>query len=164
MSVPFQRETRASKRKLATNSDLTISRVFSQNSTSSISTRKKQKVSSFSQSLSTQPITQISIFSESPIFEDSKSEVGTQKSQLFVEISQKTDIQTERDQYCPLSSPVASRQPLLVKKDNIKLSQPILDYIRKPEQAVSFSCVKKWQAKQPNDHTSEYPFSSYIIY
>src|SRR2546429_6853591 len=73
MSVPFQTETRASKRKLSSQSDLQNTYAFSQNSSLSISHRKRKKLSSFSQSQPTQLLQDIPIYSESPILRDSES-------------------------------------------------------------------------------------------
>jgi hypothetical protein len=156
MSVPFQTETRASKRKLSSQSDLQNTYAFSQNSSLSISAGKRKKLSSFSQSQSTQLLQDIPIYSEPPILEDSESIIETQESQISVEISKKTLSQSKKSTNPPLSSPLATRTPLLAKDNNGQLSQTISDYIRKPDQRVSFACVKKWQKSQPNDHTSKY--------
>jgi hypothetical protein len=165
MSVPFQTETRASKRKLSSQSDLQNTYAFSQNSSLSISDRKKKKLSSSSQSQPTQFLQDIPIYSESSILQDSESIIETQESQIPVEISKKTLSQSKKSINPPLSSPLATRTPLLAKDNNIQLSQTISDYIRKPDQRVSFACVTKWQKSQPNDHTSKYTlFSSYYLF
>jgi len=161
MSVPFQTETRASKRKLSSQSDLQNIYAFSQNSSLSISHRKRKKLSSFSQSQPTQLLQDIPIYSESPILQDSESVIETQESQIPVEISKKTLSQSKKSTNPPLSSPLATRTPLLAKDNNIHLSQTISDYIRKPDQRVSFACVTKWQKSQPNDHTCKYSLFSF---
>jgi hypothetical protein len=79
MSVPFQTETRASKRKLSSQSDLQNTYAFSHNSSLSISDRKRKKISSFSQSQPTQLLQDIPIYSESPILEESESAIETQR-------------------------------------------------------------------------------------
>src|SRR5256714_14354375 len=66
MNVPFQTETRASKRKLSSQSDLQNTYAFSQNSSLSISGRKRKKLSSFSQSQPTQLLLHESI-SKNPL-------------------------------------------------------------------------------------------------
>ena len=155
MNVPFQTETRASKRKLSSQSDLQNTYAFSQNSSLSISGRKRKKLSSFSQSQSTQLLQDIPIYSESPILKDSESIIKTPKSRMPVKISKKTLSQPIKSINPPLSSPLVTRTPLLANDNNIQLSQAISDYIRKPDQRVSFACVTKWQKSQPNDHTSK---------
>src|SRR5438045_8803320 len=121
MSVPFQTETRASKRKLSSQSGLQNTYAFSQNSSLSISDRKRQKLSSFSQSQPTQLLQDIPIYSESPIPEESESAVKTQKSQIFVEIPKKSSF--DLSQYSPLPASVYSRTPLGPKDTNTQLSQ-----------------------------------------
>jgi len=159
MSVPFQTETRASKRKRSSQSDLQNTHAFSQNSSLSISDRKRKKLSSLSQSQSTQLFQDIPIYSESSIPGDSEPIIKTPKSQIPVEISKETLSNP------PLSSPLATRTPLLAKDNNIQLSQTTRGYIRKPDQRVSFACVTKWQNTQPNDHTSKYTlFSFYYLF
>jgi hypothetical protein len=111
MSVPFQTETRASKRKLSSQSDLQNTSAFSQNSSLSLSDRKEKKLSSFSQSQQTQFLQDIPIYSESII--------ETQESQIPVEISKKTLSQSKKSTNPPLSSPLATRTPLLAKDNNI---------------------------------------------
>jgi hypothetical protein len=127
----------------------------------SISTpAKKKKLSSFFQSQPTQYIQDIPIYSESSLFENSKSTIGTQKSQLFVKISKKTSL--DLSQYSKLPSPIHFRTPLGPKNTNIQLSQTVTDYIRKPDQKISWGYIKKWQKSQPNNHTSKYLL--YYIY
>ena len=86
MTTSLSGSIRRSKRKLSIQSDLSNSYAFSQNP---ISTPKKQKLSSFSQSQPTQLLQEIPIYSESPIFGDSEYPVEAQKSQVFVEIPKK---------------------------------------------------------------------------
>ena len=76
-----------------------------------------------------------------------------QKSQIFIEIPKKTSF--DLSQFSPLSSSISSRTPLGPKDINIQLSQTVIDYIRKPDQKISWGCVQKWQKSQPNDHTSK---------
>ena len=161
LNVPFQTETRASKRKLSSQSDLQNTYAFSQNSSLPISHKKGKKLSSLSQSQSTQLLQDIPIYSESPILQDSKSLIETQESQISVEVSKKALSQSKKSINPPLSSPLATRPPLVAKDNNIQLSQTISDYIRKPNQRVSFACVRKWQSSQPNDHTSKYTLFSF---
>jgi hypothetical protein len=156
MNMPFQTETRASKRKLSSQSDLQNTYAFSQNSSLSISGRKRKKLSSFSQSQSTQLLQDIPIYSESII--------KTPKSQIPLKISKKTLSQSKKSTNPPLSSPLATRTPLLAKDNNIQLSQATINYIRNPDQRVSFACITKWQKSQPNNHTSKYTlFSFYYL-
>ena len=54
-----------------------------------------------------------------------------------------------------MPSPIYFRTSLGPKNTNIQLSQTISNYIRKPDQKISWGCVKKWQNSQPNDHTSK---------
>jgi hypothetical protein len=153
MNVPFQTETRASRRKLSSQSDLQNTYAFSQNSSLSISDRKRKRLSSFSQSQPTQLLQDIPIYSELSILGESKSAVETQKSQIFVEIPKKSSF--DLSQYSSLPASVYSRTPLGPKDTNIQLSQTVSDYIRKPDQKISWGCVRKWQKSQPNDHTSK---------
>jgi hypothetical protein len=106
-----------------------------------------------------QDIQNIPIYSESPLSGDSESAIRTSKSQIFIEIPKKTSF--DFSQYSELPSPIYSRTPLGPKDTNIQLSQTVSDYIRKPNQKISWGCVKKWQNSQPNDHTSK---SSLFIY
>ena len=55
------------------------------------------------------------------------------------------------------------------KNTNLQLSQTVTDHIRKPDQKISWGCVKKWQKSQPNDYTSKsllfiYPFIYLTVY
>jgi hypothetical protein len=153
MSLQIQENIRKLKRKLSIFLDLPDSSLFSHNPSISTPAEKKKKVSFFSQSQPTQNIQNISIYSESPLSEDSESAIRTQKNQLFVEIPKKTPL--DLSQYSKLPSFKYSRTPLGPKDTNIQLSQTIADYIRKPNQKISWGCVKKWQKSQPNDHTSK---------
>jgi len=153
MSLLFQRDIRRLKRKLSIQLDLGNSPLFSQNSSISTPAKKKKRLSSFSQSQPMRLIQKISIYSELPILEESESTVETQKSQIFVEIPKKSSF--DLSQYSPLPTSVYSRTPLGPKDTNIQLSQTVADYIRKPDQKISWGCVRKWQKSQPNDHTSK---------
>jgi hypothetical protein len=51
--------------------------------------------------------------------------------------------------------PLASQTPLQPISGNIQHSSKILSMLRKPEMKVSFTQGRKWEAKQPNDHTSK---------
>src|SRR5437763_12086016 len=153
MGLQIQGYIRKSKRKLSVFLDLPDSSSFSQNPSISTPAKKKKKVSFFSQSQPTQNIQNILIYSESPLSEDSESTIRTQKNQLFIEIPKKTSF--DLSQYSELSSSIYSRTPLGPKNTNIQLSQTITEYIRKPDQKISWGCVKKWQNSQPNDHTSK---------
>jgi hypothetical protein len=165
MDTPFSGAIRRPKRKLSTQLDLQNSSSFSQNSSISIPAKKRKRLSSFSQSQPTQLIQETPIYSESPIFEDSESAIETQKSQVFVEIPKKTSQSFDFSQYSPLSTSIYSRTPLGPKDTNIQLSQTITDYIRKPDQKISWGCVRKWQKSQPNDHTSiSSLFFIYLLY
>src|SRR5436305_10483504 len=153
MGLQIQGDIRRSKQKLSIFLDLPDSSSFSQNPLISTPAEKKKKVSFFSQSQPTQDIQNIPIYSESIISEDSESAIRTQKSQILVEIPKKTSF--DLLQYSELSSPIYSRTPLGPKNTNIQLSQTVAEYIRKPDQKISWGCVKKWQNSQPNDHTSK---------
>src|SRR6266480_3509615 len=153
MGLQIQGDIRKSKRKLFIFLDLPDSSSFSQNLSISTPAEKKKKVSFFSQSQPTQDIQNIPIYSESTFSEDSESAIRTQKSQIFVEIPKKTSFDLSK--YFELSSSIYSRTPLGPKDTNIQLSQTISDYIRKPDQKISWGCVKKWQNSQSNDYTSK---------
>jgi hypothetical protein len=161
MDLQIQGDIRKSKRKLSIFLDLADSSSFSQNPSISTPAEKKKKLSSFSQSQPTRDIQNIPIYSESPLSEDSESEIRIQKSQLFVEIPKKTSF--DLSQYSELSSSIYSRTPLGPKDINLQLSQTVADYIRKPDQKISWGCVKKWQKSQPNDHTSKYLLFCYLF-
>src|SRR5436305_38565 len=150
MGLQIQTDIRKSKRKLSIFLDLPDSSSFSQNSLISTPAEKKKKVSFFSQSQPTQDIQNIPIYSESTFSEDSESAIRIQKSQIFVEIPKKTS--SDLSQYSELPSPIYSRTPLGPKNTNIQLSQTITEYIRKPDQKISWGCVKKWQNSQLNDY------------
>jgi hypothetical protein len=92
IDLQIQGNIRKSKRKLSIFLDLADSSFLSQNLSISTSAEKKQKISFFSQSQPTQDIQNIPIYSESPLSEDSESTIGTQKSQLFIEIPKKTSL------------------------------------------------------------------------
>jgi hypothetical protein len=158
MGLQIQGDIRRSKRKLSVFLDLPDLPLLSQNPSISTPAEKKKKLSSFSQSQPTRRIQDVPIYSESPLSEDSESAVEIPKSQLFVEIPKKTAF--DLSQYSPLSDSVYSRTPLGPKDTNIQLSQTVSDYIRKPDQKISWACVKKWQKSQPNDHTSISPLLS----
>jgi hypothetical protein len=160
MALQIQQNLKRSKRKLSIILDLPDSSSLSQNPSISTSAEKKKKVSFFSQSQLTQNIQNIPIYSESSLSGDSESEIRTQKSQLFVEIPKKTSF--DLSQYSELSSSVYSRTPLGLKDINLQLSKTVTDYIRKPDQKISWGCIKKWQKYQPNNHTSKYLL--YYIY
>ncbi len=167
MDLQIQTDIRKSKRKLSIFLDLPDSSSFSQNSLISTPAEKKKKVSFFSQSQPTQDIQNIPIYSESTFSGDSESAIRIQKSQIFVKIPKKTS--SDLSQYSELPSPIYSRTPLGPKNTNIQLSQTITEYIRKPDQKISWGCVKKWQNSQPNDYTSKsllfiYLFIYLIIY
>src|SRR2546430_3342922 len=153
MDLQIQGDIKRLKRKLSVFLDLSDSSSFSQNPSISTPTEKKKKLSFFSQSQPTQLIQKNLIYSESTLSEDSKSAIKTQKSQIFVEIPKKTSF--DLSQFSPLSSSISSRTPLGPKDINIQLSQTVIDYIRKPDQKISWGCVKKWQNSQPNDHISK---------
>jgi hypothetical protein len=139
MTLQIQKDLRRSKRKLSTFLDLPDSPFLSQNP--SISTpAKKKKLFSFSQSQPTRHIQEIPIYSELPIPEDSESAVEMQNSQKFVKISKKTSF--DLSQHTSLSS-IHSRTPLEPKDTNLQLSQIVVNYIRKPDQKISWGCVKK---------------------
>jgi hypothetical protein len=161
MGLQIQGDIRKSKRKLSIFLDLPDSSSFSQNPLISTPAEKKKKISFFSQSQSTQDIQNIPIYSESSEIEDSESAIRTQKSQILIEIPKKTSF--DLLQYSELSSPIYSRTPLGPKNTNIQLSQAVAEYIRKPDQKISWGCVKKWQKSQPNDHTSK-SFLLFIYY
>jgi hypothetical protein len=153
MVLQIQKNLKKSKRKLSIFLDLPDTPFLSQNPSVSTPAEKKKKLSSFSQSQSTRGIQDIPIYSESSIPEESESAVKTQNSQIFVEIPKKTSL--DLSQYSPLSSSVYCRTSLGPKDTNLQLSQTVADYIRKPDQKISWGCVKKWQKSQPNDHTSK---------
>jgi hypothetical protein len=153
MDLQIQGDIRRSKRKLSIFLDSADLSSFSQNPSISTPAEKKKKVSFFSQNQPTQDIQNIPIYSESPLFEDSESAIKTKKSQLFVEILKKTSF--DLSQYSELSSPIYSRTLLGPKNTNIQLSQTVAEYIRKPDQKISWGYIRKWQKSQPNDHTSK---------
>ena len=159
MGLQIQGDIRRSKRKLSVFLDLPDSPSSSQNSLISARADKKTQLSFFSQSQPKRHISEIPIYSESPLSEDFDSAVEIPKNQVFVEIPKKTSF--DLSQYSPLSDSVYFRTPLGPKDTNIQLSQTVSDFIRKPDQKISWACVRKWQNSQPNDHTSK--FSS-IIY
>jgi hypothetical protein len=158
MGLRTQGNTRGSKRKLSILLDSPDFPFSSQNSSISIPAQKKKKRSFYSQSQPTQRVQEISIYSESPISEDSESAITIQKSQVFVEIPKRTSFDFSK--YSPLPSSVYSRTPLGPKDTNVQLSRTVADYIRKPDQKISWGCVRKWQKSQPNDHTS---MSSWLL-
>jgi hypothetical protein len=90
MDLQIQGDIRRSKRKLSIFLDLPDSSSFSQNPLVSTPAEKKKKISSFSQTQPTRNIQNISIYSESPLSEDSESAIRTRKSQVFVKIPKKT--------------------------------------------------------------------------
>src|SRR6266480_5100188 len=92
MALQIQKNLKRSKRKLSIFLDLLDSSFSSQNPSISTPTAKKKKVSFFSQSQPTQDIQNIPIYSESSLSKNSKSIIGTQKNQLFVEILKKTSL------------------------------------------------------------------------
>jgi hypothetical protein len=143
MGLQIQGDIRRSKRKLSIFLDLPDSPLLPQNSSISIPAEKKPKISSFSQSQPKQCIQEIPIYSESPLSGDSESTVKISKSQVFVEIPKKTSFDFSK--YSPLPASVYSRTPLRPKDTNIQLSQTVADYIRKPDQKISWGCVRKWQ-------------------
>jgi hypothetical protein len=153
MDLQIQRGIRRSKRKLSVFLDPTDLSSFSQNLLISTPAEKKKKLSFFSQSQPTQDIQSIPIYSESIFSEDSESAIRTQKSQILVKIPKKTSF--DLSQYSEVSSSIYSRTPLGPKNTNIQLSQTVAEYIRKPDQKISWGYVKKWQNSQPNDHTSK---------
>jgi hypothetical protein len=161
MDLQIQGNIRKSKRKLSIFLDLADSSSFSQNPSISTPAEKKKKGSFFSQSQPTQDIQNIPIYSEFSLSEDSESAIRTQKNQLFIEIPKKTSF--DLSQYSELSSSTHSRTPLGPKDINLQLSQTVADYIRKPDQKISWGCVKKWQKSQPNDHTSKYLLFCYLF-
>ena len=56
----------------------------------------------------------------------------------------------------------ATRPPLVDINTNIPTPKHLLECL-KPNLLISWSCVKKWQENQPNDHTSNYyTFSMYL--
>jgi hypothetical protein len=154
MGLQIQTDIQKPKRKLSIFLDLPDLSSFPQNPLISTPAAKKKKVSFFSQSQPTQDIQNIPIYSESTFSEDSESAIRTQKSQIFIEIPKKTSFDFSK--YSELSSFIYSRTPLGSKDINIQLSQTVSDYIRKPDQKISWGCVKKWQNSQPNDHTSKF--------
>ena len=161
MALQIQNSLKRSKRKLSIFLDFPDSSSLSQNPSIFIPAEKKKKLSSFSQSQPTQDIQNIPIYSKSSLPEDSESAIRTQKNQLFVEIPKKTSF--DLSQYSELSSSIYFRIPLKPKDINLQLSQTVADYIRKPDQKISWGCVKKWQKSQPNDHTSKYLLFRYLF-
>jgi hypothetical protein len=153
MDLQIQGNIRRSKRKLSIFLDLPDLSSLSENPSISTPAEKKKKLSSFSQSQPTQYIQNIPIYSASPLSGDSESAIETQQSQIFIEIPKKTSF--DLSQYSPFPSSIYSRTPLGPKDINIQLSQTVTDYIRKPDQKISWGCVRKWQKSQPNDHTSK---------
>jgi len=141
MGLQIQGDLRRSKRKLSVFLDLPDSSLLSQNSLVSIPAEKKKKISSFSQSQPTQRMQDFSIYSESPLSDDSESVLEIPKCQVFVEIPKKTSF--DLSQYSPLSDSVYSRTPLGPKDINIQLSETVANFIRKPNQKVSWACIKK---------------------
>jgi hypothetical protein len=143
MDLQIQRGIKRSKRRLSIFLDLPDSSSFSQNPSISTPAEKKKKGSFFSQNQPMQDIQNIPIYSESPLSGDSESAIRTSKSQIFIEIPKKTSF--DFSQYSELPSPIYSRTPLGPKDTNIQLSQTVSDYIRKPNQKISWGCIKKWQ-------------------
>src|SRR5437762_9978421 len=141
MGLQIQGDIRRSKQKLSIFLDLLDLSFFSQNPLISTPAEKKKKVSFFSQSQPPQDIQNIPIYSESTFSEDSESAIRTQKSQIFIEIPKKTAF--DFSQYSKLPSPIYSRTPLGPKNTNIRLSKIVAEYIRKPDQKISWGCVKK---------------------
>ena len=162
MGLQIQGDIRRSKRKLPVFLDLLDSPSLSQNSSISVPAEKKIKLSSFSQSQPKRRIQKIPIYSESSLSEDSESAIKTQKSQVFVEIPKKTSFDFSK--YSPLPDSIYSRTPLGPKNTNIQLSGTIANYIRKPDQKISWGCIRKWQNSQPNDHTSKFSIIYLSIY
>ena len=162
MGLQIQGDIRRSKRKLSVVLDLLDSPSLSQNPSISIPAEKKIKLSSFSQSQPTQLFQEIPIYSKSPLSEDSESVIEIQKKQVFVEITNKTSFDFLK--YSPLPDSIYSRTPLGPKNTNIQLSRAITDYIRKPDQKISWGCIRKWQNSQPNDHTSKFSIIYLSIY
>src|SRR5205814_3802166 len=167
MSLQIQADIRKPKRKLSIFLDLPDSSSFSQNPLISTPEKKKKRGSFFSQGQPTQNIQNIPTYSESTFSEDSESAIRTQKSQILIKIPKKTS--SDLSQYSKLPSPIYSRTTLGSKNTNIQLSQTITEYIRKPDQKISWECVKKWQNFQPNNYTSKsllfiYLFIYLIIY
>src|SRR5438034_10996813 len=117
MDLQIQADIQKSKRKLSIFLDLPDSSSFSQNPLISTPAEKKKKGSFFSQSQPTQDIQNIPIYSESTFWGDSESAISTQKSQIFVEIPQKTSF--DLSQYSELPSFIYSRTPLGPKDINI---------------------------------------------
>src|SRR5205814_5554758 len=161
MSLQIQADIRKPKRKLSIFLDLPDSSSFSQNPLISTPEKKKKRGSFFSQGQPTQNIQNIPTYSESTFSEDSESAIRTQKSQIFIKIPKKTSF--DLSQYSKLPSPIYSRTPLGPKNTNIRLSKTISKYIRKPDQKISWGCVKKWQNSQLNDHTNK-SFLLFIYY
>jgi hypothetical protein len=153
MGLQIQGKITRSKQKLSILLDSSDSSLFSQNSLISTPAKKKKKLSIYSQNQPTQIIQEIPIFSELPISKDSGSTIKIPKSQVFVEIPKKTSF--DLSQYSPLSTSLSSRTPLGPKDTNTQLSKTIIDYIRKPDQKISWGCIRKWQKSQPNNHTSK---------
>ena len=141
MDLQIQGDIRRSKRKLLVFLDLLDSPSLSQNSSISTPAEKKRKGVFFSQSQPTRQIKEMSIYSKSPLSEDSKSVINIPKSQEIVEIPEKTSFDFSK--YSPLSNSVYSRTPLGPKDTNIQLSQTISDYIRKLDQKISWACIRK---------------------
>src|SRR5947207_3638307 len=143
MSLQIQADIRKPKRKLSIFLDLPDSSSFSQNPLISTPEKKKKRGFFFSQGQPTQNIQNIPIYSKSTFSEDSESAIRTQKSQIFIKIPKKTSF--DLSQYSKLSSPIYSRTPLGPKNTNIRLSKTVAEYIRKPDQKISWEYVKKWQ-------------------
>ena len=163
MALQILGDIRRSKRKLSVFLDLLDSPSLSQNSLISTSAEKKIKLSSFSQTQPKRRIQEIPIYSESPERDNSESIIEISKSQVFVEIPKKTSFDFSK--YSPLPDSVYSRTPLGPKDTNIQLSQTVSDYIRKPDQKISWACIRKWQKSQPNDYISISPLLSiYLLY
>src|SRR5271154_5657705 len=140
MGLQIRGDIRRSKRKLSVYLDLLDSPSLSQNSLISTTAEKKIKLSSFSQSQPKRYIQETPIYSESPLSEDSESIIDIPKSQVFVEIPKKTSFDFSK--YSPLPDSVYSRTPLGPKDTNIQLSQTVANYIRKPNQKISWACEK----------------------
>jgi len=141
MGLQIQRDLRRLKRKLSVFLDPLDSPLLFQNPSLSTPAEKKKKLSSFSQSQPTQCIQDFSIYSESPLSGDSESVIEISKSQVFVEIPKKTSF--DLSQYTPLSDSIYSRTSLGPKDTNIQLSKTVINFIRKPNQKVSWACIKK---------------------
>jgi hypothetical protein len=98
---------------------------------------------------------------ESPKLGDSRdineSQIAPQDS-LLEEIIPNSDILLNESN----SDQSATRPPLVDIDTNIPTPKHLLECL-KPNLPISWSCVKKWQENQPNDHTSNYyTFSIYL--